>query len=117
MISIRDAQMSDAQAIARWLTRAFLIEQFFIERDRTSPDGVRELMAKGKFLLAEDEQGLSAPFTWNCAAITATSACSPSTLHASAPAVGHSLLTPRKIFSGCRMQVERPDDRSRPHGT
>lgn len=57
MISIRDAQMSDAEAIARVVNAAFQIEQFFIERDRTNPEVVRTLMKKGKFLLAEDEQG------------------------------------------------------------
>jgi GNAT superfamily N-acetyltransferase len=58
MISMRDAKVSDAEAIARLVNSAFLVERFFIERDRTSPEVVRGLMKKGKFLLAEDEQAL-----------------------------------------------------------
>jgi len=54
MISLRDANTDDVDAIARLVNTAFLVEQFFIERDRTSPETVRNLMAKGKFLLAED---------------------------------------------------------------
>ena len=58
MISIRDANANDAVAIARLVNTAFLVEQFFIERDRTNPEVVRGMMKKGKFLLAEDEQGM-----------------------------------------------------------
>lgn len=58
MISIRDAKLSDAEAIARLVNVAFLAERFFIERDRTNPETVRTMMSKGKFLLAEDEQTL-----------------------------------------------------------
>ena len=54
MISMRTAKESDADAIARLVNTAFLVEQFFIERDRTNPETVRGLMEKGKFLLAED---------------------------------------------------------------
>jgi GNAT superfamily N-acetyltransferase len=54
MISIRTATEDDAGAIARLVNAAFLVEQFFIERDRTDPATVRGLMEKGKFLLAED---------------------------------------------------------------
>jgi len=58
MISIRTATESDADAIARLVNTAFLVEQFFIERDRTNPASVRSLMEEGKFLLAEDELNL-----------------------------------------------------------
>jgi N-acetylglutamate synthase-like GNAT family acetyltransferase len=58
MISIRTAKEGDAGAIARLVNTAFLVEQFFIERDRTNPATVRSLMEKGKFLLAEDAQTL-----------------------------------------------------------
>jgi GNAT superfamily N-acetyltransferase len=54
MISIRTAIESDADAIARLVNTAFLVEQFFIERDRTNPVTVLNLIQKGKFLLAED---------------------------------------------------------------
>lgn len=58
MISIREAKEGDAEAIARLVNAAFLVEQFFIERDRTNPEVVRGLMKKGKFLLAKDEHAL-----------------------------------------------------------
>src|ERR1700681_2040686 len=54
MISIRDASESDVKAIVRLINTAFLVEQFFIERDRTNPETVRSLMKKGKFLLGQD---------------------------------------------------------------
>jgi N-acetylglutamate synthase-like GNAT family acetyltransferase len=58
MISMRTARESDADAIACLVNTAFLVEQFFIERDRTNPETVRSLLKKGKFLLAEDAQNL-----------------------------------------------------------
>jgi ribosomal protein S18 acetylase RimI-like enzyme len=58
MISRRTARESDADAIARLINTAFLVEQFFIERDRTNPATVRSLMEKGNFLLAEDGPNL-----------------------------------------------------------
>lgn len=58
MISIRTARESDADAIVRLVNTAFLVEQFFIERDRTNLATVRGLMEKGKFLLAEDAPNL-----------------------------------------------------------
>jgi N-acetylglutamate synthase-like GNAT family acetyltransferase len=54
MISIRVASSSDADAIARLVNTAFLVEQFFIERDRTNPATVRSLIENGEFLLAEE---------------------------------------------------------------
>ena len=59
MISARIATQSDADAIARLINMAFLVEQFFIERDRTNPAAVRSLMEKGKFLLTEDAPNLT----------------------------------------------------------
>jgi N-acetylglutamate synthase-like GNAT family acetyltransferase len=58
MISIRTAKESDADAIARLVNTAFLVEQFFIERDRTNPATVLSLLEKGNFLQAEDAQNL-----------------------------------------------------------
>jgi GNAT superfamily N-acetyltransferase len=58
MISLRNATEADADAVARLINTAFLVEQFFIERDRTNPATVHALMEKGKFLLAEDGKGL-----------------------------------------------------------
>src|ERR1700732_4598291 len=58
MFSMRTAKESDANAIARLINTAFLVEQFFIERDRTDPATVRVLMEKANFLLAEDGPNL-----------------------------------------------------------
>jgi N-acetylglutamate synthase-like GNAT family acetyltransferase len=58
MISTRTATTRDAEAIARLVNTAFLVEQFFIERDRTNPATVRSLMEDGDFLLAEDGASL-----------------------------------------------------------
>ena len=59
MIIIRDASESDREAIVRLINTAFLVELFFIERDRTNPEMVRSLMEKGKFLLAKDGTSLA----------------------------------------------------------
>src|SRR5216683_7356207 len=58
MISIRTATPSDTDAIVRLVNTSFLVEQFFIERDRTNPATVLSLMEKGRFLLAEDAPNL-----------------------------------------------------------
>lgn len=55
---IRPAQSADVEALAALINIAFRVELPFIEGDRISPDGVREYMKKGKFLLAEDSGGL-----------------------------------------------------------
>ena len=59
MISIRSAISSDVEAIVRLVNEAFLVERFFIERDRTNPEMVRGLLKKGKVLLAEDGPSLA----------------------------------------------------------
>jgi N-acetylglutamate synthase-like GNAT family acetyltransferase len=58
MISLRAATDRDAEAVARLVNEAFLAERFFIERDRTNPATVRDLMKTGQFLLAEDAGGI-----------------------------------------------------------
>ena len=42
MISVRTAERRDADAITGLVNRAFLVEQFFIERDRTDSETVLE---------------------------------------------------------------------------
>jgi GNAT superfamily N-acetyltransferase len=54
MISTRTATYTDSYAITRLVNTAFLVEQFFIERDRTNPAEIGNLMRKGTFLLAEE---------------------------------------------------------------
>ena len=60
MLEFRTAGPDDVEFIVRLINSAFLVEQFFIERDRTNPDMVRQLMKKGRFLLAEDDKHLTA---------------------------------------------------------
>ncbi len=51
---MRNAESADVEGIARLVNAAFRPERFFVDADRTSPDKVRALLDKGKFLLAED---------------------------------------------------------------
>ena len=51
--------MTDVEAIVRLINTAFLVERFFIERDRTNSEIVRSLMGKGKFLLVDDGPNLA----------------------------------------------------------
>ena len=55
MISTRIANDNDVEAVVRLVNTAFLVEQFFIERDRTDAPTIRSLMHKGIFLLAEED--------------------------------------------------------------
>jgi GNAT superfamily N-acetyltransferase len=57
---MRNAESADAESIARLVNAAFRPERFFVDADRTSPDKVRALLEKGKFLLAEDASVLVA---------------------------------------------------------
>ncbi len=58
-IRIRLAQSADVEALAALINIAFRVELPFIDGDRINPDGVREYMKKGEFLLAEDSAGLA----------------------------------------------------------
>src|SRR5579871_4710731 len=58
MISIRIATENDINAVTSLVNKAFLVEEFFIERDRTDPATVRSLLQKGMFLLAEEDSEL-----------------------------------------------------------
>ena len=55
----RMAQLQDVENIARLVNAAFRPERFFIDHDRTNPEKVRELLQKGKFLLAEEAGALA----------------------------------------------------------
>jgi GNAT superfamily N-acetyltransferase len=52
--SLRIAEMNDADSIARLVNLAFLVERPFIKGDRITAAHVRQLLAKGAFLLAVD---------------------------------------------------------------
>ena len=56
---VRSAVLADAEAIARLINQAFVVERVAFDGDRTNPDEVRRLMIGGKFLLAEDGEGLA----------------------------------------------------------
>jgi N-acetylglutamate synthase-like GNAT family acetyltransferase len=58
-LKIRAAQLEDAESIARLVNTAFRPERFFIAADRTNPDKVRDLLRKGKFLLADEDGALA----------------------------------------------------------
>lgn len=57
-LGIRVAAADDAPAIAALVNRAFQVEAFFIEKDRTSAPEVAEMLARGVFLLGEAEGSL-----------------------------------------------------------
>lgn len=51
---MRFAEPADAPAIAAIVNAAFRPERFFIDADRTNPEKVGDLLAKGKFILLLD---------------------------------------------------------------
>jgi GNAT superfamily N-acetyltransferase len=51
---IRSATLADAESVAGLINAAFVVERVAFEGDRIDVPGVRELMAKGTFLLAEN---------------------------------------------------------------
>ena len=55
---VRNGVSDDAQAIARLINNAFVVERMAFDGERTNADEVRALMIGGKFLLAEDCAGL-----------------------------------------------------------
>jgi GNAT superfamily N-acetyltransferase len=59
LVRIRPAQEIDVESLACLINSAFRVELPFIEGARTNPEGVRTYMEKGKFLLAEDSEGLA----------------------------------------------------------
>ena len=60
--SVRRAVVADAAALAQLVNRAYAVEQFFVEGDRTDAAEIAEMMTKGTFLVLDraDEQGLAA---------------------------------------------------------
>jgi predicted N-acetyltransferase YhbS len=53
-IGVRVAHRTDAEAIARLINLAFVVERIAFDGDRIDTPGVSDLMKKGTFLLAED---------------------------------------------------------------
>ena len=56
---LREAVVLEAAAIAQLINRAFMVERFFLDEDRTDLEKVRELFAKGHFLVAAGDAGLA----------------------------------------------------------
>ena len=54
-LTLRPATAGDVPAIAGIINRAFAVEAFFIDGDRTDVDEIRPMVDAGRFLLAEDE--------------------------------------------------------------
>ncbi|HEX4594363.1 MAG TPA: GNAT family N-acetyltransferase [Bryobacteraceae bacterium] len=59
-LRLRIAEPSDVEALTRLINTAFLVERFFIEGDRINADAVRRMMGSGQFLIAYDDDSLSA---------------------------------------------------------
>jgi ribosomal protein S18 acetylase RimI-like enzyme len=59
-ISVRRAAPADAQAVAELVNRAYSVERFFVEGDRTNAEDVRQLMTRGHFIVLEHSGGLAA---------------------------------------------------------
>lgn len=52
-VSVRRALLSDAGAVADLVNRAYAIEAFFVEGDRTSPGEIAGMMERGEFIVLE----------------------------------------------------------------
>jgi predicted N-acetyltransferase YhbS len=52
---LRAAGPADARAVTALINAAYQVERFFVDGDRTSEDEVRHHMAKGTFLIAEQD--------------------------------------------------------------
>ncbi len=59
-ISVRRAQPSDAPALAALVNRAYAVEKFFVDGDRTSADEIRQVMSTGAFLVLEAKGAIAA---------------------------------------------------------
>jgi GNAT superfamily N-acetyltransferase len=59
VVATISASNEHVAAITALINRAFLVEKFFIDRDRITEAAVRELMSKGVFLLAGTEAPLA----------------------------------------------------------
>jgi N-acetylglutamate synthase-like GNAT family acetyltransferase len=52
-LSLRPAGPDDVRAIVDLVNRAYLVERFFVQGDRTDAAEVEDLMRRGRFLVAE----------------------------------------------------------------
>jgi len=56
-LRLRQATTDDVDDLVSVINAAFVVERFFIDRDRTTVESVRALLAKGRFLVGEDAAG------------------------------------------------------------
>jgi N-acetylglutamate synthase-like GNAT family acetyltransferase len=59
-ISVRRATSADAQALAELVNRAYAVEVFFVDGDRTDAAEIKALLARGTFIVLEHKGGLAA---------------------------------------------------------
>ena len=59
-MTIRKAEVLEAESIVSLINAAFLIEKFFVESDRIDLKEVMSYFAKGEFLVLTDDAGTSA---------------------------------------------------------
>lgn len=59
-ISVRRAQPSDAFALADLVNRAYAVEGFFVDGERTCADEIRGMVGSGAFVVLENQEGLAA---------------------------------------------------------
>jgi ribosomal protein S18 acetylase RimI-like enzyme len=55
-ISVRRAQPADAPALAELVNRAYAVEGFFVEGERTNADEITQLVSSGAFLVLEQRE-------------------------------------------------------------
>ncbi|HJZ76301.1 MAG TPA: GNAT family N-acetyltransferase [Vicinamibacterales bacterium] len=53
----RIATSDDAPALLALINRAFVVEKFFVDRDRTTPEELAEYLRRGTFLLFDRDDG------------------------------------------------------------
>ncbi|HEY5949112.1 MAG TPA: GNAT family N-acetyltransferase [Kofleriaceae bacterium] len=59
-ISVRSATANDAPALAALVNRAYAIESFFVEGDRTNAAEIERMLERGTFVVLEHAGGLAA---------------------------------------------------------
>ena len=60
-ISVRTATASDAPALAALVNRAYAIESFFVEGDRTTASEIERMLDRGTFVVLEHKGGHPSP--------------------------------------------------------
>lgn len=58
--SVRRASAEDAAALADLVNRAYAIEAFFVDGDRTNAGEIRQMIDAGTFVVLERDEGLAA---------------------------------------------------------